>query len=109
MTATWEQQHIKRVETLSDQQVLKEVNRIMLGHNYSWYTISQRLQAKHNDKKLYLEHFEPGNVLYEWNVLCDERISWLRHKEPTFRSVKFNKTCLINLVLVPSAGLGLEG
>lgn len=106
----WEKQQIEWVNSLSGEQVLRELSDIMFGHNYSWYTISQRLQTRFNNKMLYLEHFEPGNMLYEWNVLCDERVSWRRHNQPSFKSSKFDRACLINLKIIPSqAGLGLEG
>lgn len=63
-----------------------------------------------NQKQLELEHFEPGNILYEWNVLCDEKIHWHLYRCPSFQSFEFNKTCLINLKIIPTqAGLGIEG
>jgi hypothetical protein len=82
----------------------------MQGHKYSWHTISQKLQAKLNSKALKIDHFEPGNILYEWNVLCDERLSWKRQGRPSFLNFNFNRACLINLKIIPTqAGLGIEG
>ncbi|KAJ8067027.1 hypothetical protein OCU04_004407 [Sclerotinia nivalis] len=81
----------------------------MNGHGYSWYTIAYGLQARHRHKCLRLEHFEPGNIAYEWNVLCDERLAWKYHGRPSFMSVKFNRACLVNLKTIPNrAGLGFE-
>jgi len=70
----WEKQEIARINALSDKQVMRELKEIMRGRGYSWHTISQRLQKRLVYNDLEIEHFEPGNILYEWNVLCDERL-----------------------------------
>jgi hypothetical protein len=106
----WEKQEMGRIIELSDQQVMRELKEIMRGRDYSWHTISQRLQKRLRYNDLEIEHFEPGNILYEWNVLCDERLSWLRYSRPSFRNFKFNRACLTNLKIIPTqAGLGTEG
>jgi hypothetical protein len=92
---------------LSDSQVLAELRATMLSHNYSWYTISNSLQSNLESQRLVIEHFEPGNILYEWNVLCDEGIHWQHHERPTFRNATFNRECLLLLRITPTqAGLG---
>jgi len=106
----WGKWESARIGSLSDQDVLKELKSIMNGHNYSWYTISQRLKRRLAQNLLTLEHFESGNIPYEWNVLCDERLSWQRQGRPSFVSFGFNRACLINLKLIPTlSGLGYEG
>jgi hypothetical protein len=106
----WEKQEMKRIEALSDKQVMRELREVMRGRGYSWHSISQLLQMRFVCKALEIEHFEPGNIIYEWNVLCDERLSWLRYSKPSFRSFKFNRACLTNLKIIPTqAGLGAEG
>lgn len=105
-----EKQEIARVNALTDRQVRQELKDIMRGIGYSWYAISQRLQGRVYLNRLKIEHFEPGNILYEWNVLCDEKISWQLHGRPSFRSFRFNRDCLIKLkVIPPQAGLGPDG
>ncbi|CZR55697.1 uncharacterized protein PAC_05585 [Phialocephala subalpina] len=106
----WENYQKARIQQLSDHQVLCEIERIMNGRDYSWCTIAQRLRTKWRQQLLRLDHFEPGNVLYEWNVLCDEKVSWRRHCRPSFVSFKFNRDTLFKLRVIPSrAGLGIDG
>ena len=106
----WEQQKIAKVQALSDDEVLRGLEDIMLGRNYSWHNIACRLQVRLNAGLLQLESFEPGNILYEWNVLCDEKIEWQRRGCPSFKSFKFNRASLTNLLIIPTqAGLGFEG
>jgi hypothetical protein len=104
-----EKREIARVNALTDRQVRWELTVIMRGIGYSWYTISQRLQAGVCLNRLDMEHFEPGNIPYEWNVLCDEKVSWQLRGRPSFRSFRFNRDCLTRLKIIPSqAGLGLD-
>ncbi|KAH8787544.1 hypothetical protein F5882DRAFT_293403 [Hyaloscypha sp. PMI_1271] len=106
----WEKQQVSRIEKLSDREVLRELRDIMSGWNYSWLSISRRLQERLDTSLLKIEHFESGNIAYEWNVLCDERISWKLHRSPSFKNFRFNRACLTNLIIIPTqAGLGVEG
>ncbi len=106
----WEKQQMSRIAKLSDRSVLRELRSIMNGEIYSWGRISQLLKHRFDEKLLVLEHFEPGNILYEWNVLCDEKRHWSHHKRPSFKSLKFNRDSLIKLKIIPTqAGLGIEG
>ncbi len=100
---------MNRIQKLSDREVLTELRDIMKGRNYSWLSISGQLQDRLDRSLLKIEHFESGNIPYEWNVLCDERISWKLHGQPSFRSFRFNRACLVNLRIIPTqAGLGEE-
>jgi hypothetical protein len=106
----WEKQEVARIKKLSDKEVLSELSDIMRGRNYSWASISHQLQDRINRNQLNIEHFEPGNIPYEWNVLCDEKVSWSLNGRPSFKSFRFNRTCLANLKIIPTqAGLGPEG
>jgi hypothetical protein len=106
----WEKQEVDRIGKLSDRQVLRELKDIMRGRNYSWVSISRRLQDRLNKKLLDIEHFEPGNIPYEWNVLCDEKVFWTLRGRPSFKSFRFNRACLVNLKIIPTqAGFGPEG
>ncbi|TVY90202.1 hypothetical protein LAWI1_G005248 [Lachnellula willkommii] len=106
----WEKEQVARIVSLSDSQVMQELHAIMRGQDYSWSNISRRLQDQMNAGYLELDHFNPGNILYEWNVLCDEKITWQLHGCPSFKSFKFNRACLINLKIIPTqAGLGIKG
>ncbi|TVY12782.1 hypothetical protein LARI1_G008556 [Lachnellula arida] len=106
----WERNEIRRIETLSNHQVWIELRDIMYGYDYSWYMIAQYLQTRLDAGVLKLDHFESGNILYEWNVLCDEKITWKLFGRPSFSNYSFNKACLINLKTIPTqAGLGYQG
>jgi len=106
----WEKGQVRRISDLSDSQVLKELREIMCEYKYSWQKISRYLLEQLCSKTLKLCHFEPGKILYEWIVLCDERTSWKRLGGPSLRSFKFNRECLINLMIIPTqAGMGSEG
>ena len=106
----WERKEISRVLSLSDRDVLTQLRETMRGYDYSWHTISFRLRALLRCKAMRLEHFEPGNILYEWNVLCDEKLSWQRHGHPSFLNFRFNRICLIHLLIIPTqAGFGTQG
>lgn len=106
----WEQWQIERVNSLSDRAVSQELKGIMRNINYSWRLISRKLEERVDSGLLEIEHFEPGNIIYEWNVLCDEKICWQRNGRPSFRSFRFNRDCLTKLKIIPTqAGLGTEG
>ena len=106
----WEIYQASRINLLSDQQVFEELKDVMTGHRYSWYAIAHTLQLRYCCKSLRLDHFQPGNILYEWNVLCDEKLSWKYIGYPSFMSFKFNRACLLNLKIIPiRVGLGFEG
>ncbi|KAE8440352.1 hypothetical protein EG329_008453 [Mollisiaceae sp. DMI_Dod_QoI] len=103
----WEKQHINEVKRLLDQQVLRELQDIMRGRNYSWQRISARLQKRVDRGTLIVKHLELGNIPYKWDVLCDKKISWERNGRPSFINYSFNRACLINLKIIPTqAGLG---
>jgi len=106
----WEKQEIHRIMALSCREVRRELKDIMRGMNYSWSNIAQRLKSRLQKKVLKMEHFEPGNILYEWNVLCDEKLSWKLRGHPSFTSFDFNRDSLVKLKIIPTqAGLGAEG
>lgn len=98
---TWETLQHDRITKLSDAEVLVELRNVMKGCNYSWRTISKKLRARNRNGYLELEHFEAGNLLYEWNVLCDEKLHWSRYGNPSFRNSGFNRVCLVNLLVIP--------
>ena len=106
----WEKWQAKRVEALSDDSVRKELRYIMHEINYSWHSISHHLQREVDLGMLQIGHFEPDNLIYEWNVLCDEKQCWKNSGRPSFLSFRFNRDCLIKLKTIPvRAGLGIEG
>lgn len=106
----WETKQITRVASLTDEEILGELEAIMQGQNYPWLSVSQRLQSQLDNNTIKLEHFETDNIVYEWNVLCDERLSWNSHGGPSFRSFRFNRACLANLVILPTqTGLAAAG
>jgi len=52
---------------------------------------------------------QDGDVVFEWNSLCDEKREWERNGRLSVRNcAEFNRHCLINLKIIPSQGLGLE-
>ncbi|KFZ13521.1 hypothetical protein V501_03677 [Pseudogymnoascus sp. VKM F-4519 (FW-2642)] len=53
---------------------------------------------------------EDGDVLFEWNNLCDEKRNWEREGRFSLSCADFNRDCLINLKIIPTkAGLGFKG
>ena len=105
----WPKEEVLRIEALSDKQVLAELQDIMNGRNYSWHKINQSLQAQlDNDALEYT--LEDGDVIFEWNNLCDEKRQWERKGHLSVSCMDFNRDCLINLKIIPfKGGLGDEG
>jgi hypothetical protein len=105
----WREKEINRLNALFDCQVLEELQRIMGGYDYSWHTINQALQEQLNDGTLEftLEH---GDIIFEWNNLCEERREWEKRGCFSVYSADFNRDCLFNLKIIPvRAGLGDKG
>ena len=104
----WQKREVLRIEALSEQQVLSELQDVMEGHNYSWHTINELLQGQLDKGDLEFMVVD-GDVLFEWNNLCDKKWEWERKGRPLNNSVDFNRDCLINLMVLPfQAGLGHE-
>jgi hypothetical protein len=104
----WPEREVLRIEALSEQQVLSELQEIMEGRSYSWHSINQLLQDQ-LDKEALEVTFIDGDILFEWNNLCDEKRKWERKGCLSNDCAEFNRDCLINLKILPfQAGLGLE-
>lgn len=102
----WQTKEIERINASPDSDVLAELQRIMDGYDYSWHTINQALQDQLNEGTLEftLEH---GDVIFEWNNLCEERRGWLKRTCFSESDAAFHRDCLINLKILPvRAGLG---
>ena len=105
----WAKRQVLQIENLSKQQVLLELQGIMEGHSYSWHCINEFLQARFDDGSLELSLVD-GDVLFEWNNLCDEKRVWEKRGRLSVNNAEFNMDCLINLKILPvQAGLGIEG
>jgi len=105
----WAKQEVLKIEGLSKQQVMSELQGIMEGHKYSWHCINALLQGKLEEGSLEFSDCH-GEVLFEWKNLCDEKRMWEKNGRPSVKSEKFNVACLINLKILPiKAGLGSEG
>lgn len=51
-----------------------------------------------------------GDVIFEWNNLCDEKRHWEQNGFCSITCDEFYRDCLINLKIMPTkAGFGLEG
>ncbi|KAG4412482.1 hypothetical protein IFR04_014376 [Cadophora malorum] len=104
----WAEQQVLRVESLSKQQVLLELLGIMEGYSYSWHCINEFLQARFDEGSLERSPVD-GDVLFEWNNLCDEKRTWEENGCLSVNDAGFNIDCLINLMILPvQAGLGNE-
>jgi hypothetical protein len=104
----WPKREVLRIEALSEQQVLSELQEIMKGHGYSWHSINKLLQDQ-LDKEALEFTFIDGDILFEWNNLCDEKRKWERNGCLSADCAEFNRDCLINLKILPfQAGLGLK-
>ena len=107
--ASWPKEEVLRIEALSDEEVLAELRDIMNGRDYSWHKISQSLQTRLDDDALEYT-LEDGDVIFEWNNLCDEKRQWERKGRLSVNCTDFNRDCLINLKIIPfKGGLGAEG
>lgn len=105
----WAKRQVLRIEALSKQEVLCELQGIMEGHNYSWHCINDLLQAQFNEGSLEFSLVD-GDVLFEWNNLCNEKRVWEKRGRLSVDIAEFNMDCLINLNILPvQAGLGMEG
>ena len=71
----WAKQQVLRIEDLLKQQVLFKVQGIIEGHNYSWHCINEFIQARFDEGSLEFTLVD-GDVLFEWNNLCDEKRLW---------------------------------
>lgn len=104
----WLKREVLRIEALSEQQVLSELQEIMEGRGYSWHSINELLQDQ-LDKEALEFTFIDGDILFEWNNLCDEKRKWERKGCLSNECAEFNRDCLINLKILPfQAGLGLK-
>ena len=107
--ALWPNREVLRIEALTDKQVLAELHAIMEGRGYSWHKINELLQAE-LDKDALEFTLEDGDVIFEWNNLCDVRRQWERKRSDSVQCAEFHRDCLINLKIMPiQGGLGLEG
>jgi hypothetical protein len=78
----------------------------MVGHGYSWHTINKLLQDRLDDNRLEFT-LKDGDVIFEWNNLCEEKRLWDKTGRLSVRSAEFNRDFLINLKILPARG-GLE-
>lgn len=105
----WAKQQVLLIEASSKQQILFELQSIMAGHNYSWHCINGLLQAQFDEGALEFSLVD-GDVLFEWNNLCDEKRVWEKKGRLSINNSEYNMGCLINLKILPvHAGLGIEG
>ena len=99
----WPEWEVLRVDALSDREVLTELHGIMDGRNYSWHSINQLLQKQlDNDSLEFTLH--DGDVVFEWNNLCNQKKLWERTKLLSNNCADFNRDCLINLKIMPFKG-----
>ncbi|KAH8787545.1 hypothetical protein F5882DRAFT_378053 [Hyaloscypha sp. PMI_1271] len=63
----WITKEIRRIELLSDQELVEEVHHVMTGDRYSWQTINRRLREL--DTMDY-------SMCRDWKFLCDRKRSW---------------------------------
>ena len=105
---SWSKQAVVRIEAMSDDQVLLELQEVMEGQNYSWHSINELLQDRL--EKGDIEYtLVGGDVVFEWNNLCDEKRAWGKNGVLSHESPEFNRDCLINLMILPfQGGLGFE-
>lgn len=105
----WPKEEVFRIEALLDQEVLSELEGILDGRNYSWHSINELMKTQLCKGALEFT-FQDGDVIFEWNNLCDEKRNWEQKRSLSFSSTEFNRDCLINLKILPAkAGFGLEG
>jgi hypothetical protein len=103
----WSIQTVLRIEALSEEEVFLELQGVMEGQDYSWHSINELLQGRLDQGDLEFTRVD-GDVLFEWNILCNEKRRWERKGRLSQNCVEFNRDCLINLMILPFQG-GLEG
>ena len=100
---------VLRIEALQNEEVYAEIRDIMDSQSYSWNRISQFLQEQLERGALEFT-LKDGDVVFEWNNLCDEKQKWERQRCLSVDSPEFLRDCLINLKLIPiHGGIGLQG
>ena len=100
---------VLRIEALQNEEVYAEIRDIMDSRSYSWNRISQFLQEQLEKGALEFT-LKDGDVVFEWNNLCDEKQKWERQRCLSIDSPEFLRDCLINLKLIPiHGGIGLQG
>ena len=105
----WPSGEVLRIEALRNEEVYAELRDIMEGRNYSWNRISQFLQEQLEIGALEFT-LRDGDVVFEWNNLCDEKQKWERQQCLSVDSPDYNRDCLINLKLIPiQGGIGSQG
>jgi hypothetical protein len=105
----WPKHEVLRIEALSDEEVLSELESIVDGRSYSWHSINELMKAQLYKGALEFT-FQDGDVIFEWNNLCDEKRNWEQKRSLSSSSKRFNRDCLINLKILPTkAGFGSEG
>lgn len=81
----------------------------MEGYNYLWHSINVLLQDQLDKGHLEFTLVD-GDILFEWNNLCDKKREWERKGRLSNDSADFNRACLINLMILPfQVGLGNKG
>lgn len=102
-------QEVRRIEALSDKEVQLEFEAIIKGHGYSWHSINALMQNQLDEGALDFTAID-GDVIFEWNNLCDEKRHWEQNGCCSITCDEFYRDCLINLKIMPTkAGFGVEG
>ena len=61
------EREIRRIETLSEEEVITEVHNIMTGQKYSWHRIFQHFRET---------EIIDYSICREWKFLCDAKREW---------------------------------
>ncbi|KFZ19767.1 hypothetical protein V501_00500 [Pseudogymnoascus sp. VKM F-4519 (FW-2642)] len=102
-------QEVSRIEALSNDEVRLEFEAIIKGDSYSWHSINTLMQSQLDEGALEFTAID-GDVLFEWNNLCDEKRHWEQNGCCSITCDEFYRDCLINLKIMPTkAGFGVEG
>jgi len=107
MALAWANLETLRIQELSSNNVLNELQNVMNGSQYSWKSIHHRLQELNVEYSIYLE----------WNALCTIKREWDEHHVLNGAAIARTEwrpssyqALLISLKVFPiQAGLGAEG
>ncbi len=91
--SSWPEQEVVRIESLSNEEVLIELQEVMVGANYSW----NRMHYLFQDKAWAL----PTALLLEWKNACEERMGWESKGRLSANNNDYRRDFLINLKIFP--------
>jgi hypothetical protein len=98
-TAEWSE--LSRIDRLTQEEMIGELQSIFEGRNYSWYTIKSKLEQVLDQGQIEYNEASDTNIFWLWNMLVQEREMW--HHYHHIHEIRGShwKDCLKYLKLIP--------